>query len=405
MPATLSAYNDALKEVWTQDRLEKQFYDKNPFLDRLEKTSRYHIGAKASVPLETSRNGGYSAVSSAGSSALNAAGNVGIDKADYTYTFHYQQVKIEHAAIVQTDNKAVAVANVIDTEMRGATSAIRKQLTRQTQMNGDALIAKCTTTSNSATVNLDPDGYGYDAIVRRWLHPGLVVDIGTTAAEDDVAAGVTIQSVKKSATDPEIVVSGSTITTDGDDYVSVANARDGTTSYEMNGLLNIVSQTAPLGGINAGGEWQAASVDSTTTTFSLDWMYDQQEAIQQETGEDFDLVLTSIRLRKEFYKQLQMQTRFDGDRSLGTGNTKGSEFAGMHIEAQVDVPNKHMAFLNTKDFFVLKTPKGAHWQNEISGGEPLDWLQGTTAYGGVLMYPVQLGVKRRNSHAIGTKLT
>lgn len=401
MPADLAAYNDALKEVWTNDKLEQQFYDKNPLLDRLEKTDRFHIGAKASVPLSLARNGGYSAVSSAGSSALNVAGNVGIDKAEYNYSYHYQQVKIEHSAINQTSDSSVAVANVLDTEMEGATSAIRKQLTRQSFGNGDALIAQCTTTSASTTVQLLATDFGFDAIARRWLHPSLVIDIGTTAAEGSIANDRLITAVDKTAAAPTITISGAAVTTTSSHFVSVANARAGAVSNEMNGLRNIVSTTATLGTLTTAAvpEWRAAGVDTATTTLTLDAMYDQQANIQQETGEDFDLVITSLKQRKNFYKLLQMQTRFDGDRSLGAGSTDATQFAGMTIEAQPDCPDRDMFFLNTKDLLVLKSPKGAHWQSEITGGKALEWIQGTTAFGGVLMYPIQLAAKRRNSHA------
>jgi hypothetical protein len=405
MAADLTAYNDALKETWTQERLEKQFYDGNPFLEKIEKTDSHHIGSGAKVPLEVSRNGGYSAVPSTGSAALNAAGNVGLDQAEYDYTFHHQQVKIEHAALIQTDSKAVAVANVLDTEMRGATSALRKQLTRQLFMNGDALIAQCDTGGASTTVELLATGYGYDAIVRRWLYPGLVIDIGTTAAEDDIAADRTITSVSKSSSDPDIVISGGAVSTDSGDYISVANARDGTTSYEMNGLLNIVSTSATLGGITAAGEWKAASVDSTNTAITLSLLYGMEEAVMQESGDKPSMILTSFKQRREVYKQLQSQVRFAGDSKTEAGNVDGVFLNSTKIEAQVDCPDRQLWFLTPEDFLVVKSPKGVHWQSEFTGGKPLEWIQGTTAFGGMLSYPIQLGIKRRNRLAGFTALT
>lgn len=404
MSATLSDYNDALKEVWTQDTLETQFYDKNPFLEKVEKTGSHTIGAKASVPLKVSRNGGFSAVPSSGSSALNAAGNVGIDKAEYTLAFFYQQVKIEHAAIVQTGGKPQSVANVIDTEMEGATSAIRKQLTRQLFGNGDALIAQCTTTSGSTEVELLSTGYGYDAIVRRWLYPGLTVDIGTTGSEATIVGDTVITAVEKSSSTPSITI-GTAVTTSSDHYVSIANARAGTTSYEMNGLRNIVSTSSTLGGIGASGEWVAASVDSSTTTIDLPALEAMQEAILQESGENATMILTSFRQQRRIYDLLQNQVRFGSD-NVGAGAVQKTTWNGMQIEAQVDCPNRQLWFLTPEDFLVVKGSKGAHWMSEFEGGKgPLTHGASTTAFTGTLAYPIQLGIKRRNRLGGFTALT
>lgn len=109
MPADLDAYNDALKEVWTDDRLRKQFYEGSPTLDALEKTDRYNIGKIASTPIETHRTGGYTVVPRSGSSNLNPASNVGVNKAEWDYTHHHVLVKIEGSAIDQTDTVSIHI--------------------------------------------------------------------------------------------------------------------------------------------------------------------------------------------------------------------------------------------------------------------------------------------------------
>lgn len=403
MSADLSAYTDALKEVWTQDTLETQFYEGNPFLDQIEKTSSHTIGEKAIVPLKVSRNGGFSAVPSSGSSALNAAGNVGIDAAEYQLKYFYQQVKLEHAAMIQTAGKAAAVANVIDTEMEGATSSIRKQITRQLFGNGDALIAQCTTTSGSTEVELLSTGYGYDAIVRRWLHPGLTVDIGTTGSEATILGDTVITAVEKSASTPSITV-GTAITTSSSHYVSIANARAGTTSYEMNGLLNLVSETSTVGGIGASGEWIAAEVDSSTTALTLPAILALQERVLQETGEMPTQVLTSFKQQRILYDLLQNQVRFSSD-SVAAGGVNSVTWNGLKVTAQVDCPDRQFWMLSPKDFLIVKGAKGAHWLSEYEGKGQLTQIQNTTAFGGTLAYPIQLGVKRRNGSAGFTGLT
>jgi hypothetical protein len=405
MAATVSAYNDALKQVWTQDRLEEQLYDGNPLLDELEKTSRFHTGKEAVTPLHKSRNGGYSAKPASGGT-LNSAGNQGIDQAVWNYTHHYQQIEIESAAVDQTDGKPLSVANVIETEVTGALSDLRKQLTRQAFGNGDALIAKCATSTSTTTINLDPNDYGYDAIERGWLHAGLPIDIGTTASEASVADGVTIESVKEDAADPEIVISGSNVTTSSSHYVSIKDARSGTTSYESNGLRNIVG-SGTLGGIDpstAGNEWWKSDVDATAQALSLPLMYERNRKVMQKTGKPADYVVTSLKQQEAFYKLLQMQARFNGDNALGAGNVGAASFAGMTVHAHPDCPNRCMFFLSKKHLFIVAVDK-PYWQNKLTGGDILEWKQGNTAFTAVLIYRLNLATNRRNAHSALTNLS
>jgi hypothetical protein len=84
MPATWTTFQPALKEVWTQEEFEAQLYDEHPVLDELEKTDKYTVGEYAIVPISTNRNGGFTVAGTAGSAALNAAGNVGLNQAQYS---------------------------------------------------------------------------------------------------------------------------------------------------------------------------------------------------------------------------------------------------------------------------------------------------------------------------------
>src|SRR3990172_2824163 len=130
MAATVAAYNAALKRVYTQDRLEEQLFLDDEWLRDLEKTDRFNHGEVARVPLHTSRSGGYTALPQGGG-LLNDAGNQGVDKADYTWANHHFQIAVQGDALDQTDSSAKSVANVLDTEVSGATDDIRFHISRQ----------------------------------------------------------------------------------------------------------------------------------------------------------------------------------------------------------------------------------------------------------------------------------
>lgn len=401
---------DLLKEVWTQDRLEKQFYPGTRWLDKVEKTSKYTIGRQAQVPLEISLPGGDSSVPTAGSSALNDADDLNVDRADYTLTQQWRQVAIEAAALNQGDS--VGARSTIDAQDQTITSNVlgmRKNINRQAVSNGDALIAKCLAGSANTTVLLDPANYGYDALVRGWIRPGMQVDIGTTADEDAVGDGVTVVSVNKSPTAPSFVASAS-VTETADDYVSVKNARAATTSYETSGLRTIAgSSSSVIGTLNPStvAQWAPATVDTATTIVSLDLLLNLQRAVYQETGEWPKYVTTSPKQASNLYALFQNQVRFSNDGG-SAGNVDGFTWNGIDIAVDPDIPDQELYMLNLKDFFVLTGGKYGKptWASDIEGSNRgLGWAQGSTKFVDGLYYALQLGVKRRNASASAVGLT
>jgi len=248
---------------------------------------------------------------------------------------------------------------------------------------------------------LDTTGFGPDALKRRWLHVGLTVDIGTTANESSIANDRTITAVNLSTN--TVTVSGATITPTGSTYFSIANARAGTTSNESNGIRNILGNSV-LGTIDGSSvtDW-AAPVDSTTTALSIAALLDRQVAVQQEVGTSPDLVALSFKQANALYKLLQDQVRFTSDGSTAAGANVPS-WNGMTLQPQVDCPDRLVALLTKKSLFLVTGGK-PYWQNEITGGNPLEWLQTTTAFGGLLAYRVQLATNRRNANTGLTALT
>lgn len=115
-------------------------------------------------------------------------------------------------------------------------------------------------------------------------------------------------------------------------------------------------------------------------------------------------VLTSFKQQRVFYDLLQNQVRFGSD-SVSAGAVDSVTWNGMKVAAQVDCPDRQFWLLTPKDFLIVKGAKGAHWMSEFEGKSQLTQIQGTTAFGGTLAYPIQLGLKRRNTHAGFTALT
>ncbi len=391
MAATLTTLNPALQRIWTQQNLEDQIYQDTPFLSKIEKTKRYSIGELARVPLHTSRNGGYTAFPDGGGT-LNTAGNQGLGKAEYTYTHHHVPIAIQGDVIDQTSSNSLSIANAVDVEVKGALTDLKRNLQRQLFLNGDALIARCKT---SDTNDVDLNYSGVEAITRGWIYVGQPVDVGTTGAETAIVDGSLVTAV---AADQFTVAAGNQAGEGTTHYVSHKDARSATTSYEMNGLRNIVSTTATLGGLApaSASYWVAAGNDTTSQSLTIDLMLQQDQAIHQKTGKKANFVLTGLKQERKFYNLLQQQVRFGNDNSIGAGNQEGPTWNGMQIISDPDCPDGDMYFGQLEHLFLVAIDK-PYWQSKITGGDTLVWSQGTDSYVGKISYRLQLATNRRQA--------
>lgn len=392
MAATLTTMNAALKRVHHSDSIVEQLYQEDPFLDKIQSQTSYKNGEVHRVTIHTGRNAGTTFLPDGGGT-LNTAGQQGLNKADYKYKHMHQQIAIQEDTIEATAGNANAVAEVLDVEVGGAVNDLRKQITRTLFGNGDALICGVRTAS-STTVNLELLD-GYNAVERGWLFAGLPVDIGTTADEVAILDGEAIVSVTDSVSDPEIVMTTSCNVTATTHFVSLKNSRSGTTSYEPNGLRNIVSTSATLGGLAASSTWSAAGVDTTAQPLTLSLMLQARQKINQKGGGNGDFVLTGLKQERKFYELLQQQVQFQGDNALGAGG-KTPTWQGQSIMAHPDCPNEDMYFGVMKHLFHVASRK-PFWVNAITGGNILAWIQGTSSYGSKLGYHFDLATDRRAS--------
>lgn len=416
MAQTVANLASVLKDAWTSDRLAKQFYDENPVLDDIQEVQATMIGSQAQVPIHKYNSGGYTSTSPAGG-VLNPPGQVGTDQAIYTMVYHWFQVQLETGALNQTGGDTQAIVAAKDLEIKGAISATSRQISRQLVNNGDGLIAQCTTTTASTTVNLLPQasgGLGYDAIVRGWLYPGLPIDIGTTADSDSVVTGTVITDVNEDPTSPSITI-GTSVTTSSSHYISIANPNSATaTSPELNGFRNMFASNGTLGGINPAtpgeGFWKPALIDTTTTSFSLDLALNLQLKGFQKSGKYGGTVYTSAKQNAAFYSLLQNQVRFVGEQKLGAGGVgglTGMEWNGMGINVLPDIVDKEWYYVDKSAFVrIVGNIKKPTWTSELEGGgEGLRWQQGTTAFTEGLVFPFNVGVQRRNTSAAAIGLT
>lgn len=418
MGQTIAALASVMKDMWTSERIQKQFYNKNPLLAIIldaAGTKVDQMGLQAQVPIHSQRAAGYTSVSAAGGS-LNPATNQGTAQATYTMVYHWFQVAMETAVLNQTEGSVRSIVAGKDLEMKGATDDVSKQISRQVARNGDSILAEAATGGPSTTVLLVPPslgGHGYDAIVRGHIYPGMPVDIGTTADSDSLATGTVITAVNESQTAPSITVGASISTTSGTHFISWANPNSATAvSPEINGLENIIG-TGTFGGLNpatAGNEYWQSYVDTTTTSFSLDMALNLQLRIFQKGGDYDSKVVTSARNMATFYSVLQNQSRFTGEMGMGAGKVGGLvglDWNGVGVNVIPDVYDQDWFHFQPEDLVMIRGAiKEPTWVSDLEGaGGDIRWVQNTTGFQNAVVWPFNLGAQRRNRMAAAKSLT
>src|SRR6188768_389558 len=213
-PTTLSS---VLKERWTDNEIQKQWLADDTLLARVEReTEATMIGRQAQTPIWPDLNsGGYTSTGSGGGS-LNTATNQPTAQAAWTLVQHFMPISMEFGTINQSRTNLQSVISGKNLEIQGAIATVRNQGTRQLVTNGDGKVATCGS-ATSANIPLtasasEGTAYGYQSIVRDWLRPGAVVDIGVVGDTDSIADAATVTAVAESATAPTITTSAGSVT-------------------------------------------------------------------------------------------------------------------------------------------------------------------------------------------------
>lgn len=416
-PATMA---NVAREVWDGPTIAKQWFADDGPLSRFEQLKATMIGKQAQVGIWGDLNsGGYTATSSSGGS-INTATNQSTNQALYTLTQHFFPISLEVGALNQMDgSNSRALIGAKNLEIEGAIATLRNQCTRQLVTNGDGKVA-ATGTSGGASTTLpltaaasEGAAYGYQSIVRNWLRPGAVIDVGTTADTDALVTATTVSAVAESATAPTITIGSAIDATAGTHFVYIANPNSTTAANpELNGLRNIGNTSGALGGLNpstAGQEfWSAASRDTSTSVFSLDLALNLNRQVQQKTGRTQVPVWTGLKQQMNFYSLLQNQVRFPGEMKLGAGNVSSVSWNNMDVTAYNAILDTDWWHLTLDDFVrVTGSITEPKWMTQIGGDGDVggNWNAGSTNFQDAIFYAFQIGVRRRNGIAGATALT
>lgn len=397
--ANLTTLSNILKEFYLPPVTE-QLNNEVLMLQRLEARDQELFGNAAIVPLHKTRSGGIGPAPEDG--ALPTAGNQGYARASFDLKYLYGRVRVTGPAMAKTASEAGAFLQALKGELDGIRNDLKKDLARQVYADGSAKIATCGTTTASTTVVLA--AADAEQIRKGHLHIGMVVDIGTSADADSIAAARSITDVNAST--PSIVISGAAVTTSSSHFVSRAGARSATdgTSYEVDGLAKLVSSAAnTVGGIDAsaaGNSWWDNLRDSTGGAITQDALVQAFNRVRIAGG-DTSLMVGSFGLQRTLYNTFTNSVRFVNTQEFKGGFT-AIDIMGKPFVADVDAPFGKIFLLDEK-FIKVFSPRDWHFLDE--DGHVLKWVTGYDAWEAVLARYLNLGISRRNVQMILTGLT
>lgn len=397
--ADIAAVQDILKEVFVSNTLESQMREDTWILDQIEEVTEYtdSNGLKAVVPLHTGR-GGATGARGIGEK-LPAAQHQKVDRAEYNYTNQYVTVKVEGPVVARMKSNRTSVVREIDFEITRAIDDLKKEWVRQLYANGDAVVARAIPGNLSA--NVIPLGAD-NAYVLEYdqLYVGMHVDIGTIASPTASTGGNKITAIDDTPTAPTITLENATATTAGH-HVFIHGNATANVSNELNGMGNMFSETADLGGLTVAAQpkWKGVVEDNggTKRAMSVDLLMTLIRKLRAG-GKYPDKAAADLIQEQKYYNLLQGQVRFAGDHNLAAGDSQGLGLARIKsgFMGDSDCPPGQVFIWHGGAIQSYSAGPGG-WQNQTTGGDILAWSQDYDAFVARYAKYWQVGTNRRRS--------
>lgn len=398
MPATMQTLTNVLKERY-EGKLNKQLNSDVTTLKRIERSSKgvsSEVGGKyVTFPIHTRRNSGIGARNEA--EALPPAGQQGTAAGRVALKYLYGSMELTGQSFELANTDPQTFIEAVDLESDGLKDDLAKDLNRQVYGDGTGAIGVVSvlgTTVNTVTVS-NPQYFWLDMQVDVVQTNGTVVAADRKVTAIDEATGV-------------ITLSGAAFSS----AVGQLVVRTGNWSREWTGLAKIVSNTGSLYNIDPAVEpvWKS-TVDAnggSARALSELLMISTYNKVRKQGGKT-TVIFTSPGVWASYFALLSQQRQFVNTKEF-TGGFSGLAFATEQGEVPVvqdfDAPKGTMYMLNEDDIKLYRTHDwqfmnrdGNMWQRKITSSGNFD------AYYATLYQYSELGIKRRNSHAVIKDIT
>lgn len=307
----LAAFDAVLKNYYRGPIVE--LLNQETFLiDQLEQTNANEIGTftgrQIIFPVHTSRNRGRGAVSDGGQ--LAAAGVQGYADGIVPPRYFNQGIEISDMVIEQSQTDVGAFTRAVDSEMEGAMTDLRKDISRMAYGTGDGLLATVSAASGPAT--------SFAVDTGQYIAVGDTVDILTKATGASKATATLVTNVVYTGTKDSATQTNATITVAASVTVTTADGVyiSGDRNQESDGLQNICNVARILHSINSSTlpVWDSNVISAAQAAPSEDLFIQLAQRIRQRAGtkgNGLDWFLTSLGVQRRLAATYQSQKRLN----------------------------------------------------------------------------------------------
>jgi len=396
---TLTNFSEALKVDYLPV-VRDQLNNARILSSRIERNERDVSGSRWQLTTHVGRSSG---VGSGTESGLPTAGNQEYLNPYGNVKYTRGRIQVTGPVIEASKNDKGAMVRALESEIKGITEDMKKEVNYQFFNDGSAV---------RALVNGDPGTevtLTLDAPGTRWLQEGMLIDFldpaaGTTRTP---TSGTHIESISSSTAAKTNVANVSGVA--DNDWVIRKGARAGATnaltdSYEMMGLKGIVDDGTYVTTLEnlsrtTYPHWNCSisSTDSnggTLRDMTLDLIQAQITAVEANGGKT-NLIISDHAMRDAYAALVVADKRFVNTMDLD-GGFKGLEYNGIAWVADGDCPPNTVFFLDTDHLQIMQM---SDWSWMDRDGAVLNRVADADAYEAVLYWYADLTTDRPRAHA------
>jgi hypothetical protein len=393
----------------TADAVLKEFYlpgirqilnNEVFLLSQVEVNSQDVEGRRAVLAINTGRNSGVGARAEEGT--LPTAGQQGYAEERISLKYNYGRIQLSGPVIASMGSDRGSFTRAVDSESKGVTRDLRKDINRQLYGGGTGAIAVATSQAANVVTLTAPT-----ATQKRQLTVGMVVDVGTAANPTASAAARRITAVNTTA--GTITLDGAAFTVTAGDFITRAGSGgSGAAQKEITGLAAQIAATGTLWNVDptVWPDWKSYVDDpGSGRPVAEDMFIKASQEVNIASGEDLNLWITDDVVHRNTAKLLTSLKRFPTTNemkggytgldisSVQQGNT-GSNTVTMRFDP--DCQSGTAWGLTTSRFQWYRM---SDWEFMDEDGAVLNRVPNTDAYEGTLFLYAELATDGRNAHA------
>lgn len=335
---TIDSANNILKTVYLDVISNHLNYKTNAFYNKVKMGSEFVEGSEITCLGRYGVHGGIGGGTDGGTLPVAGGNNYVKYKASLANIFG--NVEISDKLLRVTNGNAGSLVNVLNSEMEGLLDSAKFNFARMLFQDGTGTLCKIGTMTNVTSRTTFP------VSTTKHVMEGMIVDIysGTTK---------TVSSNKITSVDRtnNTITLGTSVSNDvtiaANDVVALQNSY----KKELFGLGYLFDSTITdfYGLTRANYSHLMPSTLSVSTNVTADGIQQMLDKIDERSGNDIDLIITSYAMRRNYFSNLS-STRSNVDYMNLDGGFKAISYNGIPLIADRFCPDSKMYFLNTADF-------------------------------------------------------